>query len=67
LVSTAGAAPGQWGDLVNAVDLGIEDESAYGSDHEWHEFEPIDGDPYHERCMCGLMRSVIDKNNAEFA
>lgn len=35
-------------------------------DH-WHEFEPMEEDPYHERCMCGLMRSVIEQRNAEFA
>lgn len=44
-----------------------EQHAAYESDHDWHEFEPIDSDPYHERCMCGLVRDVIDQNNAEFA
>lgn len=35
-------------------------------DH-WHEFEPMECDPYHERCTCGIMRSIIDQQNAEFA
>jgi hypothetical protein len=26
-------------------------------DH-WHEFEPMEEDPYHVRCTCGEMRDV---------
>lgn len=36
------------------------------ADH-WHEFEPDECDPYHERCICGAVRSVLEQLNGEFA
>jgi len=35
-------------------------------DH-WHEFEQVDEDPYHERCTCGALRSVIEQRSGEYA
>jgi DNA (cytosine-5)-methyltransferase 1 len=32
--------------------------SAEQQDHDFHDFLPVPGDPYHERCMCGLMREI---------